>query len=305
MLQESQPQTFPITLPPRAGQTQAPVWTGRSFLVGNSETAVLSYETGQSGWTDELTALHQATAGDDHYIDRASRQHTLDQLRRWLGTERPVIMDIGCSYGTMLRVLLREFQAGSILGADYLLGPLEGLAESLPGVPLLQFDLTACPLPNQSLDGIVLLNVLEHIEDDEAALGHVARILKPGGIAIIEVPAGPNLFDIYDRQLLHHRRYRMSELTEKVSRQGLRVLAQSHLGFFLYPAFWAVKKRGRRLLAADPEVQKAIVARQITSGRLSSVLSLIMDIEAKLRGRIYYPVGIRCLLTCQRPGGAA
>jgi len=304
MLQDSRPQTFPITLPPPAGHTQAPVWTGRSFLVGDCETSVLSYETGRSGWTDELTAFHQATAGDDHYIDRASQRHTLDQLRRWLGTPRPVIMDIGCSYGIMLRVLLREFPGGCILGADYLRGPLEALAGSLPGVPLLQFDLTACPLPNHSLDGIVLLNVLEHIQDDEAALAQVARILKPGGIAIIEVPAGPNLFDIYDRQLLHYRRYRMSDLKQKVCRQGLRVLAQSHLGFFLYPAFWVVKKRGRRLLMADPEVQKAIVVGQITSGRSRSVLSLIMDIEGKLRTRIYYPFGIRCLLTCRHAGGA-
>ncbi len=311
MSEDSRSQTFPITFPPPAGQTQAPVWTGQAFRVGDCETTVLSYltkasgETGRSGWTDELTTFHEATAGDDHYIDRASRQHTLDQLRRWLGTERPVIMDIGCSSGSMLRLLLREFPDGGILGADYIRGPLEALAGSLSGVPLLQFDLTACPLPDNSLDGIVLLNVLEHIEDDEAALAQVARILKPGGIVIIEVPAGPNLFDIYDRQLLHHRRYRMTELIEKVSRRGLRVLAQSHLGFFLYPAFWVAKKRGRRFLTADPEVQRAMVARQITNGRANPLLYRIMDVESKLRNRIYYPFGIRCLLTCQRPGGPA
>ena len=297
--------TCPIAFPPPAGQTQSPIWTGRAFQLGDRETAVLSYETGRSGWTDELTAFHEATAGDDHYIDRASQNHTLSELRQWLGAKPPVIMDIGCSSGAMLKLLLPEFRDSSILGADYVRGPLDVLAGKLSGVPLLQFDLTACPLPDRSLDGIVLLNVLEHIEEDEAALAQIARILKPGGIVVIEVPAGPNLYDIYDRQLLHHRRYRMSELIEKVSRQGLRVLTKSHLGFFLYPAFWVTKKRGRRFLTAEQETQRAIVSRQITSARTNPILYRIMDLEAKLRSRIYYPFGIRCLLTCQRAGGPA
>jgi SAM-dependent methyltransferase len=301
MSHHSRSQTCPITFPPPAGYTQAPVWTGQAFRVGESEMAVLSYETGQSGWTDELTAFHEATAGDDHYMDRASRRHTLNELRKWLGAKPPVIMDVGCSSGAMLKLLLLEFRDSSILGADYVRGPLDVLAGRLSGVPLLQFDLTTCPLPDSSLDGIVLLNVLEHIEDDDAALAQIARILKPGGIVIIEVPAGPNLYDIYDRQLLHYRRYRMGQLIEKVSRGGLRVLTQSHLGFFLYPAFWVAKKRGRRLLKAEPAIQLAIVSREIASARSSPLLYRIMDLEAKLRRRIYYPFGIRCLLTCQRP----
>ena len=50
--------------------------------------------------------------------------------------------------------------------------------------------------------------MLEHVEDDQAAIRQVYRILQPGGVAVIEVPAGPDLYDIYDRQLMHHRRYR-------------------------------------------------------------------------------------------------
>ena len=153
-------------------------------------------------------------------------------VAQWLGAKPPVIMDIGCSSGAMLKLLLREFQDSSILGADYVRGPLDVLAGKFSGVPLLQFDLTACPLPDDSLDGIVLLNVLEHIEEDEAALAQIARILKPGGIVVIEVPAGPNLYDIYDRQLLHHRRYRMSALSSCrgrgntwLKREAIRILA--------------------------------------------------------------------------------
>ncbi len=268
--------------------------------MGNRETSLLSYEIGKSGWTDELTTFHENTAGDDHYMDRASRRHTLRQLRRWLSAPSPVIVDIGCSSGIMLNSLLEEFSGGVILGADYVRGPLEALALNLEGVPLLQFDLTTCPLPDESVDAVVLLNVLEHIERDEAALLHVARILKPGGVAVIEVPAGPELYDVYDKLLFHHRRYRMPELLDKISRCGLKTLETSHLGFFLYPAFWAAKIRGRRYLKSPDDVQRAVVSRSIATVRSQPLMHGLMEVEARLRRWITYPVGIRCLVTCQR-----
>lgn len=291
---------FPIVFPPPVGSTQSPIWNGRVFRLDDRETPILSYEVGQSGWTDELTTFHEETAGDDHYIDRASRRHTLSQLRRWLRSTSPTVIDIGCSSGTIIGLLRDEFPDGIILGADYVRGPLEALAQSLVGVPLLQFDLTRCPLPDRSVDGIVLLNVLEHIERDEVALSHVARILKPGGVAVIEVPAGPQLYDVYDKLLFHHRRYRMRELLDKISRCGLKTLEKSHLGFFLYPPFWATKKRGRRYLNQPGAVQRAVVAKNIATASSQPAMHKLMEFEALLRKWLYYPAGIRCLVTCQR-----
>ena len=43
----------------------------------------------------------------------------------------------------------------------------------------------------------MLLNVLEHIDDHSSAIAQVARVLKPGGVAVVEVPAGPHLYDTY------------------------------------------------------------------------------------------------------------
>jgi SAM-dependent methyltransferase len=295
-----EPIPFPVVFPPPVTGAAAPVWTGRMFRIGDNETAILSYEVGRSGWTDELTSFHEDTVGRDHYIERASRRHTLGQLRRWLRAESPVIIDIGCSSGLMLQLLRSEFPNASILAADYIRGPLEVLARERTGVPLLQFDLTSCPLPDRSFDGIVLLNVLEHIESDDAALVQVARILKPGGIAIIEVPAGPALYDVYDQLLFHHRRYSMRELLDKVARAGLQIVDKSHLGFFLYPAFWIAKKRGRRYLNANEEVQKTVVSRSITTARSHPLMHKIMELEAGLRDRMYYPFGIRSLITCRR-----
>ena len=277
------------------------VWDGRVFRIDGRESRILSYDIGKSGWTDELTTFHEETAGDDHYIDRASRLHASSQLGRWLKAPSPLIVDIGCSSGMMLKALREQFPDAAVIGADYVRGPLESLGAKLAGVPLLQFDLTRCPLPGSSVDGIVLLNVLEHIERDDAALAHVSRILKPGGVAVIEVPAGPGLYDVYDKLLFHHRRYRMKGLLKLVAGCGLEVLEKSHLGFFLYPGFWAVKKRGRRYLRDTEARQREVVSRNITTAGSHIAMHKLMELEAVLRKGVYYPFGIRCLVTCRKP----
>lgn len=292
------PAEFPIQFAPTRPGGPMPAWTGRAFRVGSQEVPVLSYELGDSGWSDELTEFHEDTAGEHHYIDIASRRHAARQLHRWLRKENPILIDIGCSSGWMLKTLRDEFSSARLIGADYVRGPLEKLAQKSPGLPLLQFDLTACPLPDECVDGIVLLNVLEHIELDEAALFHVARILKPGGVVVIEVPAGPQLYNVYDKLLCHHRRYRMSELLAKVGRAGMRVLEKSHLGFFLYPPFCLAKQRGKRFLSKSEAEQKAAVSRRIEVAKSNPAMNAVMNFEAALRDRIYYPFGIRCLVTC-------
>jgi ubiquinone/menaquinone biosynthesis C-methylase UbiE len=302
-LEQSSPQLMSsrIGFPVPTGCSAPPVWTGSGFLIDEKPCSILSYEIGSVGWNNELTEVHEEVAGDDHYIDRASREHAAAQLRR--GLERPDarIMDIGCSSGFFLRLLRERFPGCDIVGADCVRGPLERLSESLPDVPLLQFDLLKCPWADESFDALTLLNVLEHVEDDLSAMRQVYRILKPGGIAVIEVPAGPDLYDVYDRQLLHYRRYRMVDLLKLLEAAGFEVVERSHLGFFLFPAFWMVKKRNRKYLTASPDVQRAVVRRSISSHSSSAIMHAIMRWESKLREFLYYPFGIRCLVTCRRP----
>jgi len=270
-------------------------------LVGGQLVPILSYDVGPAAWSDELTEVHEELAGDDHYIDLASREHAAEQLSRWLSGRNGRIMDIGCSSGFFLRLLRQRFPNCAIVGADCVLGPLERLSRSMQDVPLLQFDLLKCPWPDHSFDALILLNVLEHIEDDLGAAQQVHRILKPGGVAIIEVPAGPGLYDVYDQELLHFRRYRMADLLDKLRTAGFEILERSHLGFFLFPAFWMVKKRHRRYQSASPEKRREVVRRSISSHRSNGLMHAIMRVESKLRRFVYYPFGIRCLVTCRKP----
>jgi SAM-dependent methyltransferase len=286
--------------PPLPASTERPVWTGHEFRVGDRALRVLSYETGGSGWTDELTSFHEEKAGADHSIDLASREYALGQIRKFVPVPAPFILEVGCSSGYFLRLLRERMPQAFLIGSDYVPGPLVRLSRDLPDLPLLQFDLTRCPLPDRSLDAVVLLNVLEHIRDDSAAMAQVLRILKLGAVAVIEVPAGPRLYDAYDKILMHERRYSLGQLKKLVLGAGFEILTHSHLGFFLYPGFWWVKRRNRKYLAKEEKIQREIIAKNIGSTKESRILKTILRIELAMGRYFAYPFGIRCLLTCRR-----
>lgn len=286
-----------------------PTWTGHGFQLGNANAPVLSYGDNQSGWSDDLTLLHEDNAGTTHFIDLASRAHALSEMRNGLpSTSQSVIMDIGCSSGFMLREYRDNLPGVLIMGSDVVRGPLERLAREIPDIPLLHFDLVQCPLPDASLDGISMLNVFEHIQDDLSALKQVYRILKPGGVAVIEVPSGPDLFDSYDRTLMHYRRYNLRDLVKMARLTGFQVVKQSHLGVFLYPGFWLVKKKNRLLDALRPEhsieerarKDEAVISQEIRTTGGNPLFRWLMNQELHLGEHISYPFGIRCLLTLKK-----
>lgn len=280
-------------------------WTGRQFVAtegdGSQACNVLTYDQTPSNWSDDLTRLHEDEAGEKHPIDIASRRLALRSIRKWVTRPSPVLLDVGCSSGHLLKEMIATVPDALVIGADYIPELLERLAARMPGVPLLQFDLRRCPLPDDSIDAVTCLNVLEHIDDDALALRQIHRILRGGGgIAHIEVPAGPHLYDIYDEQLMHHRRYRLADLLQLAKSIGFEVLAATHLGFLVYPAFRAVKLKNRALLSKSAEEKRAIVSGQIRSTRQSLPLTMAIKLEAALGRMMRFPVGIRCVVVLRK-----
>jgi SAM-dependent methyltransferase len=76
---------------------------------------------------------------------------------------------------------------------------------------------------SKCVDGIVSSNVLEHIEDDEACLATMRKLIRPGGHLALYVPARPELYSDFDRVVGHHRRYQKHELRQKLARAGFKV----------------------------------------------------------------------------------
>jgi SAM-dependent methyltransferase len=287
--------------PPPPGSTSRPQWNGTEFVVADDDRrGVLCYDSADSNWSPELTALHEAEAGANHPIDQASRALAVQSIQQFAAPD-PVVLDVGSSSGFVLDALQRTGSAAAVIGSDFLAQPLLALAKRLPGVPLLQFDLSRCPLPDVCVDAVIALNVLEHIADHEAALREIFRTLKPGGVAHVEVPAGPHLYDIYDEHLMHHRRYTMPQLRALATGAGFEILHTTHLGAWIYPAFTWVKRRNRRHFGSSPEEKSRIVASQIRSTSHSAVLRTLLRCEAAVGTVVSYAWGVRCVIVARKP----
>lgn len=285
-------------LPPLSAEGGVPIWVGNGFKVGNKLFKVLEYSLNSNGWNDDLAFFQEESAGDQHFIDRASRDHAIFQLKKHLADrENPTILEIGCASGFLLRRIQKEFQHANIIGSDAISVPLYKLADTLPNIPLFQFDIGCCPLPDNSIDAVVILNVLEHIENDSLAVEQIYRILKPGGVVIIEVPANPDLYGVYDQVYKHFRRYSLAGLSATVSQCGFKITNSSHLGFFFYPGFKYVKKKHQYLASAPIEIQQEFVKKNIKDTGENRLFHFLMRAELLMGRYLSYPVGIRCLLS--------
>jgi len=277
----------------------SPLWTGEKFILKGKCVRVVAYSVESSNWSESLTSMHEDFGGSSHPIERMSRQWALKSMRGV--SDDSVMIDVGCSSGFFIDDMLQSFPKAQIIAADYLQGPLEALAKRCPKLPIIQFDLRKCPLPDSSIDAVTCLNVLEHIDEDKKALAEIFRVLRKNGIAHVEVPAGPELYDIYDEHLMHHRRYSQSELLKLAKEVGFKIVYTTHIGFIIYPAFWYVKKKNRRLTALSADEKFKVVSGQINKTHKSKLLNIVFKIEAMLSKFIRFPFGIRVIAVLKKP----
>ncbi|MFA4955738.1 MAG: class I SAM-dependent methyltransferase [Candidatus Methanoperedens sp.] len=292
---------FEWPIPP--GYNERPIWTGKGFTISGQYVSVIKYTEDSNGWNDDLTVFHEIEAPHgNHYIDKASRHHAVSQLNNVINKKGSIILEVGSSSGYFLRDLKLTAPNAFIVGSDCIFEPLERLAKNIQNIPLIQFDLTLCPLPDNSVDAVVLLNVLEHIEDDQKALQQLYRILKKNGIAVIEVPANPIIYDFYDEYLKHYRRYMIDELIIKSENAGFKIKKASHLGFFLYPFFMFIKKQSKSKRNLTEKMKQDLLKKQISYGGVigNTILDKLMNIELLIGRLCSYPVGIRCTITLEK-----
>ena len=94
--------------------------------------------------------------------------------------------------------------------------------------------------PEASRDCVVMVNVLEHIEDDARAMAGLFRILKPGGHLLVFVPALSWLFSAMDVALGHHRRYHRGALKDLARQAGFEVVSARYFDVFGVVPWWIV-----------------------------------------------------------------
>jgi len=266
------------------------VYKNNFFFQRKKKKKILEYNQNLEGWSDNLTAMHEKSNGKFHPINIYSRENVIKSLEL---NNNKTILEIGCSSGWLIDNLKKKFNKINYVGADVVKQPIKKLAKKYPNIPFLIFDITKNPLKKIKFDNIIMLNVLEHIRNDDLALKNSKELLKRNGKIFIEVPANQFLYDNYDKQLLHFRRYEMSNLLMKLKKNGYEILKKQHLGFFCFFPFFFVKLFNKIFNKKNKVVQKQI--------NLSNnfLLKLLIILEKKL-SKIYFPIGIRCFVIAKK-----
>jgi glycosyltransferase involved in cell wall biosynthesis len=199
-----------------------------------------TYEEGKKiGLKDAIEALfvilRYAFTNDIYKDSGPDILHALSKaprFNRWMGeTIRPYVgervLEIGAGIGNLTRVLVPRVKC--YVAADIDQEHMARLATRFQHRHNLHVH--RCDLSNaadfadmaDSMDTVVCLNVLEHIEDDMQGLRNIHSALRRDGRAIVLVPHGQEIFGTLDVALGHYRRYSHEELKGKMERAGFRV----------------------------------------------------------------------------------
>ena len=155
------------------------------------------------------------------------------------------LVDLGCGTGANLPMLRDAVGArGEVVGLDF--SPLAlqfaGAQIDLSRVYLSQGDAMQLPLRDECADCVTMLDVLEHLPDDKRALREVERILKPGGILVLSVPAYQHLWSAHDEALHHFRRYERAQLGRVLRGANLKIDKLSFAMSLMPPIAWFWRK---------------------------------------------------------------
>jgi ubiquinone/menaquinone biosynthesis C-methylase UbiE len=145
------------------------------------------------------------------------------------------VLDAGCGTGGLIRRLGVRHATWRWTGAD-----LEPLACALArdrtaGTEIRQASVTELPFGEATFDAVVSADVLYHVDDDAAALREFFRVLRPGGIVVINVPAYRWLWSYHDEAVHSRRRYGRKELLAKVHRAGFAGAKATHWNALPFP----------------------------------------------------------------------
>jgi SAM-dependent methyltransferase len=227
---------------------------------------------------------------DPHLLEVLSDLEGAQEYARWIqDIIRPHvhghILEVGAGQGTYSPTL-----------ADW--GTLVALEPSEAQSELLRAKLAGHPTATvvtagledldgtDSFDAVVLLNVLEHIPDDRAALSTLAGLLRPGGRVVLWVPAFEVLYGRFDHRIGHYRRYRRHDLVEKCEAAGLRPIDVRYTNLPGFFAWWLVV----RMLRLHP-----------TAGRLAHFYDrAIIPFVRRFEQRVRPPFGQSLLVVAER-----
>jgi SAM-dependent methyltransferase len=224
-----------------------------------------------------------AELDEQHWWYRARRDILSDLIARRIAPPAAArILEIGCGTGHNLGMLGQFGRVDAI--------EVDGAARDIAGKRLGRAVMNA-PLPaltgveDGAYDLIAILDVLEHVEEDRAALEGMARKLKPGGRILITVPAHPWMWSAHDVVNHHKRRYTRRTLKAVIGEAGLKLEMLSWFNSLLFPLAAGARVAGR--LTGKEDSDDKLPPRPV-----NALFEKIFGLERYAIGRLPFPPGV-------------
>ena len=209
------------------------------------------------------------------------------------GFDHPKLLDVGCGTGINFSVLSK---CGETFSSDASEEALK-FSKSRGTTGLVRSDLESLPFVPSTFDVVTALDVLEHVDNDLAAMDELLRVTRKGGVLVITVPAYGFLWSEHDEALHHRRRYAASELRNKLTNAGFEVERITYyITFLFFPILF--------MRFAQSLSKKSIHAKTshvILPGWLNSLLIGILALERVLLRWMNFPFGVSLVCLARKP----
>lgn len=233
---------------------------------------------------DEHLRMHQF---EDHYWWFVGRKAILATLleRHLAPAESRRILDVGCGSGATLELLTAYGEAWGLDPSRVALRLCRerGLDRLVLG------DAVQLPFAEHAFHLVTLLDVLEHIPDDVAALREIRRVLRPAGQLLLTVPAYQFLWSEHDEALDHCRRYTARQVAYKLREGGFTIQRLTYCITLLLPAA-TVLRLGQRLRPKPPDKPRCALVE--LPGPLNGFCLATLHLEARLLRHANLPCGV-------------
>lgn len=178
---------------------------------------------------------------DRMWYFHALNRRIVHWLERLLPRGAARVLDAGCGTGGLIRSLRRAQPAWAVTGLDFM--PLAcTLARERTGTEIIEGSITALPFAAGSFDAVVSADVLCQVEEGGGALREFARVVRPGGAVLVNVPAYRWLWSYHDDTCETKHRYTRPELAGLFRAAGLDVDFASYANLLPLPLIAARRK---------------------------------------------------------------
>ncbi|MHB1843681.1 MAG: class I SAM-dependent methyltransferase [Deltaproteobacteria bacterium] len=233
---------------------------------------------------------------ESHWYFR-SRRHILKALLSEISPRGP-ILDVGSGTGGNAE-FLRPF--GEVIGVDRSI--LAARGASVRGYSsAIVADGHRLPFPHGACPTVSCFDVLEHMDDDRAAVSELARICAPGGFVVATVPAYQWLWSKHDLTLGHRRRYRRHQVKELLEASGLRVRRLTYCLFGAFLPAIGVRLTQRALSGPFPSEATTDLDRFWIPRSVNDAIASLLSREADWVARRDLPVGLSIFVVGEKRG---